>query len=160
MIFEMNALFIHLAIYFCIVSVLIFAVLLTKPRLWLHRMPPEVVTKVAPKTPAEKKAFLVFGIPLLLIMFGYPIGYAYITQDSLKEMIQTIFVFSAGFALWDTLVLDLIVFCTITPKAILIEGTTASDYKNKTYHLIAGAKGLIIAVISSIVLGYLLYLIK
>ena len=66
--------------------------------------------------------------------------------------------FFAGFALWDTLVLDLLIFCKMTPRFIIIEGTSREDYSNMKYHLVSGAKGLVMSLVFSGIVALLLSL--
>jgi hypothetical protein len=47
---------VHLLIYYLLLSTLLYGSLAYNPRMWLHRMPPEVTAKVPPKTPYEKTA--------------------------------------------------------------------------------------------------------
>ncbi len=48
----------HLLIYYVLLSILLYGSLAYSPRMWLHRMPPEVVEKVPLKTPTEKRLLL------------------------------------------------------------------------------------------------------
>lgn len=68
--------------------------------------------------------------------------------------------FFAGFALWDTLVLDLLIFCKLTPRFIVIPGTVREDYSNMKYHLVSGTKGVLISVVFSGVLAAILAFFK
>lgn len=147
-------LFLHLVIYNLIISVLLYVSLAYNPRMWMHRMPPEVVQKVPPRTPAEKRLLYFFAVPFLLILVIYPI--VYILQQQTAGFLGRFLIFAAffaGFAVWDTLVLDLLIFCKLTPGFILIPGTSRSDYANMKYHLVSGAKGLVMSVIFSAVLA-------
>jgi hypothetical protein len=139
----------HLLIYNLAASVLIYGSLAYNPRLWLHRMPPEVRSKVPEKTDQERKIFLTIALPFLLLLFGYPIVYAFQEQKDLLSNFLVLSAFFAGFALWDTLVLDLLIFCTFTPRAIVIKGTSREDYSNTKYHLISGVKGLVMSILFS-----------
>jgi hypothetical protein len=66
--------------------------------------------------------------------------------------------FFLGFALWDTLVLDLLIFCKVTPRFIIIEGTSREDYSNMKYHLVSGTKGLAMSLVFSGIAALLLSL--
>jgi hypothetical protein len=150
--------FIHLLIYNLAISVFLYGSLAYNPRMWLHRMPPEVTAKVPEKTPQERKVFIFFALPFLLWLFGYPIIYV-LQQDSNPFTTFLMFlVFFAGFALWDTLVLDLLIFCKMTPRFIIIEGTSREDYSNMKYHLVSGAKGLVMSLVFSGIAALLLSL--
>jgi hypothetical protein len=146
-------LFFHLAIYNLVASILLYGSLAYNPRIWLHRMPPEVRNKVPGKTPQEKRVFAVFAIPFLIWLLGYPIVYVLQQQPDLLTSCLMFCAFFAGFAIWDTLVLDLLIFCQITPRFIIIAGTTREDYANMKYHLRSGAKGLLLSLVFSGVLA-------
>jgi hypothetical protein len=147
------ALLSHLLVYNLAASVLIYGSLAYNPRLWLHRMPPEVLRKVPKKTPQERKLFLRIAFPFLFLLFGYPIVYVLQGQNDLLSNFLILTAFFAGFALWDTLVLDLLIFCTFTPHFVIIDGTRREDYSNMKYHLVSGAKGLVMSVIFAALLA-------
>jgi len=139
----------HLVIYNLAASILVYGSLAFYPRLWLHRMPPEVRNKVQDKTPQERKSFLVVAIPFLLLLFGYPLMYILQTKADFITNFLNLAIFFAGFALWDTLVLDLLIFCTFTPRFVIIKGTERKDYSNMQYHIQSGVKGLMMSLVFS-----------
>lgn len=154
-------LYIHLLIYFVVLSVFLFASVFYNPRSWLHRMPPEVVAKVPARTDAEKRTALITGTPFLLVMIFYPIVYVFLQQN--VNYLQNLMLFCAffvGFTVWDTLVLDLLIVCTITPRQFLVPGTTREDYRNKLYHIKAGSKGLVISLVFSAVFAGIITLVN
>jgi hypothetical protein len=119
----MMSLPVHLLIYYLSLSILLYGSLAYNPRMWLHRMPPEVVAKAPPKTPEEKRLLLkTVGIPFLLLLVVYPIKF--------------------------------------TPRFIIINGTEREDYSNMKYHLVSGAKGIVLSVAFSGILATLLFFIK
>ncbi len=152
-------LLVHVFIYFGILSVAIYASLFIKPRIWLHRMPPAVRTKVQDKTQKEQKWFIILGIPMGIVFFYYPAVVTIFLYNRFDHIVLSLFVFTAGFALWDTLILDLLIFCKVTPKRIIIPGTSIHDYKDKKYHLKSGYKGLIIAKLYSLIVGTIISVI-
>lgn len=141
----------HLIIYNLTISVILYASLAYNPRMWMHRMPPEVVRKVPPRTPGEKRLLWIFGVPFLLLLVIYPIVYVSQQDTGFLNTFLIFMAFFAGFAVWDTLVLDLLIFCTLTPRFVLMPGTERGDYANKKYHLASGAKGLVISIVFSAV---------
>jgi hypothetical protein len=153
-------LFHHLLLYNLAISIILYGSLAYNPRMWLHRMPPEVCSKVPEKTPQEKKLFVKIALPFLLLLLGYPIAYVLLRDANLISYFLTLCAFFAGFALWDTLVLDLLIFCKFTPRFVIITGTNREDYSNMKYHLVSGAKGLVLSVIFSLVLAFGLTLLK
>lgn len=154
-------LYIHLLIYFVVVTIVLFASVFNNPRSWLHKMPPEVVAKVPARTAAEKRTALITGIPFLLVMIFYPIIYVLLQQsDNYLQNFLLFCAFFMGFTIWDTLVLDLLIVCTITPARFLVPGTTRADYRNKLYHLKAGSKGLLISIVFSAAFAGIITLIN
>jgi len=150
----------HILIYCIICSVYLFATLAINPRIWLHRMPKAITEKVEPRTANEKKLLIKLGIPFIIFTVVYPIIYAYINADGILKIIGIIFVYFLVFDLWDTIVLDIIIFCRITPRFLIIKGTEKSDYGEIKCHIEGGIKGVLLAIISSIILGSIIYLIK
>jgi hypothetical protein len=153
-------LFIHLIIYNLAASIFLYASLAYNPRMWLHRMPPEVLAKVTGKTPEEKRMFIFFALPFLLWLFVYPIVYVLGQHSTSLTDFLTFCAFFAGFALWDTLVLDLLIFCKLTPRFIIIPGTVREDYSNMKYHLVSGTKGILMSVVFSGALAAIMMLVK
>jgi hypothetical protein len=43
---------------------------------------------------------------------------------------------------------------------MIIKGTQKADYKAKKYHIISGAKGVLISIVTSIIFGLILYYTK
>jgi hypothetical protein len=156
----MMPLIIHLLIYNLVLSFLLYASLAYNPRMWLHRMPPEVIKKVPPKTPAEKRLLLTsVAIPFLFLLLAYPIIYVLQQPRDWFTYFWFLCAFFAGFAVWDTLVLDVLIFCKLTPRFIIIPGTERQDYGNMKYHLTSGAKGLGLSIVFSAILAAILILI-
>jgi len=150
----------HLLVYNLIASIFLYATLAYNPRIWLHRMPPEVLAKVTGKTPEEKRIFIYFALPFLLWLFVYPIAYVLGLHSTFLTNFLTFCAFFAGFALWDTLVLDLLIFCKLTPRFIIIPGTVREDYSNMKYHLVSGTKGVLMSAVFSGALAAILTFIK
>jgi hypothetical protein len=151
---------VHLLIYFLLLSILLYGSLAYNPRMWLHRMPPEVVTKVPPQTPEEKRLLMkTVGIPFLLLLVAYPTVYVLQQDTGWLNNFLILCAFLAGFDIWDTLVLDLLIFCTLTPPFLILEGTDQKDYANMRFHLVSGAKGLVISIIGSAILATILFVL-
>lgn len=189
------SLFTHILIYNFVLSAYLYTTLALDPRMWLHRMPTEVIAKVPPKTASERRRLIPLGIPFLAVMAGHPVWYAASYAASLAgagggtagqaaawagtnigasaaagatgtalaagasywEISGLLFLFFLSFDICDTFILDLLIFCGITPRFIVIEGTERGDYKNVSYHLKSGAKGLIILTIAALVLGAVVF---
>ena len=151
---------INLIIYCLILSIYLYFTLAVNPRIWMHRMPQAVIDKVEQRTKREKKLLVLLGIPFIIFTALYPFIYVFINYDELFDIIIIFFIFFLTFDIWDTLILDLLIFCTITPRFMIINGTQKEDYSNKRYHIISGVKGILISVVMSILFGFILYFIK
>lgn len=150
----------HLTLYNLIASILIFGSLAYNPRMWLHRMPPEVVAKVPGKTAKERRMMAYVALPFLGWILVYPIIYVAQHQAGFMANFLVFCAFFTGFAIWDTLVLDLIIFCTLTPGFVIISGTVREDYSNMKYHLVSGAKGILLSLVFSAVLAVIVLFVK
>jgi hypothetical protein len=150
----------HLLIFNLVASIFLYTSLAYNPRMWLHRMPPEVLAKVTGKTPKERRVFIYFALPFLLWLFGYPIIYVLQLEANFLTDFLSLCAFFAGFAVWDTLILDLLIFCKITPGFIVIPGTVREDYSNMKYHLASGIKGLLMSTAFSGILALIITSLK
>ncbi len=150
----------HIIIYNVLLSIILYASLAINPRMWIHRMPPEVRAKIEDKTKQEKKLFAFIAIPLLLIMFFYPVFVVYFNYSKLTDCMLYLTLFYVSFNLVDTLILDILIFARITPSFVMIRGTNRNDYKNINYHIKAGIKGMFISVISGSLIGLILFFVK
>lgn len=121
-----------------IASALLIVCLYVNPRIFLQDYPKDIQEAVPPKTPSEKRASLFWGIPFLLVLILVPIS----STLALKPEHPTffpLFINAFGvaqfFNLVDWLVLDWLMFCTITPKFLMIPGTEGmAGYKDYGFH--------------------------
>lgn len=150
----------HLLVYNLAASIWLYGSLAYNPRLWLHRMPPQVRSKVTEKSAGERKLFIAVALPFLLLLFGYPIAFVIQQETTFWSVVWMLLTFFASFALWDTLVLDLLIFCKLTPRFVIIDGTTRQDYSNMKFHLVSGAKGLIMSAVFSGAAASIVTLVK
>ena len=141
-------------------SVLISAVLLgmiaVNPRLMLQDYPKDVQAAVPPKTREEKRQTLYWSLPFWLLLLGFPTATALSAQATHAGFLE-IFVSAFGvmfvFNLVDWLILDWLVFCTITPRFAVLPGTEGmAGYKNYAMHF----RGFVIGTALSVVIGLLI----
>lgn len=151
----------HLLIYCILLSIVLYSSLAYNPRMWLHRMPPAVVAKVPARTPGEKRLLLkTVAPPFFLLLATYPVIYVLRQDANWGNYFLILCAFFAGFDVWDTLILDLLIFCKLTPRFVIIPGTEREDYAEMKYHLVSGAKGLFISLVFSAILATILFFIK
>src|SRR5438552_18458767 len=120
-------LFFTVVVYGAIASLLLSAVLLimglVNPRLMLQDYPKDIQAAVPPKTDQEKRQTLYWGLLFWLLLLGFPLASAL----SAKAAHQSFFdIFLSAFGVFflsnlvDWLIIDWLIFCTITPKFVVL----------------------------------------
>jgi hypothetical protein len=137
-------------------SALIMMMLARNPRPLLHNYPKDVQGAVPAKTAAERRESACWAAMFLLLSVGFPFAAA-LTAKAIHRDFLEVFLTAFGvaflFNLADLLVLDWLIFCTITPKFAVLPGTSGmAGYKNYAMHFRGFAAGSVL----SILLGLLI----
>jgi hypothetical protein len=134
-------------------STLIMAMLVRNPRLMLHSYPKDICAAVAPKTPAERRESARWAAIFLAVTAAFPLGAALVSKRAGGDFLEaagTAFGVVFLFNLIDWLVLDWLIFCTITPRFVVLPGTAGmSGYKDYGMHV----SGFLVGRVLSAVLG-------
>ncbi len=141
-------------------SIFLAAVLRFNPRLLLQDYPEDIQQRVAPKTERERCWSLGVGIPFLILLGAVP----FISTLTLKRQggaglsFPQLFLNAFGvvfiFNLVDLLVLDWLMFCTVTPGFVVIPGTEEMQgYKDYGYHFRAFLTGTVFSIVAGLVIG-------
>jgi hypothetical protein len=153
---DLTMFLIHAVVYIVLATAILLALVLYNPRLMLQDYPPAIKAIVPPKTEAEKRLSTRLGLPFLLVLFAYPVYVTFAFQarsgGEASFLLLWVFAFGIAFAfnLWDWLVLDWLIFCTITPKRFVISGTEGHlAYKDYFFHF----RGFLIGTLFSAVMG-------
>ena len=138
------------------------------PRLFLNKgdYPPDVFEAAPPKTPKEQRQALWISIPFLIVVMGFPLYSVVSFKNTLSGdpsfwllFLHTFLVSLVPF-FWDLIVLDWIMFCTITPSFVVIPGTEGfAGYKDKSFHLKAHTKGIFITAAGALLITGIAWLI-
>lgn len=141
-------------------SLLIIVSLRFNPRIWLQDYPPAIQNQVPPKTEREKRLSLIFGIPFLILLVAVPFASTLTLKIqnggavSFLQLFLNAFGVAFVFNLVDLLLLDWLMFCTITPKFIVIPGTADLEgYQDYSYHFKASLVGTALSVVSGLVIA-------
>lgn len=126
------------------------------PRIMLQDYPKSIRKEVPPKTKTEKRQTFWFGLPFLIIFVGYPmlssLYYATYKDWQFLEILYFTWGTLLVFNLFDLIVLDWLIFCTITPRIVVIPGTEGNvGYKNYKFHFVGFLKGIAITFVISII---------
>jgi hypothetical protein len=149
-------LIIHALIYIALASLLLLGLVLYNPRLMLQDYPPAIKATVPPKTERENKLSTWLGLPFLLVLLVYPVYATFLYQSrsggqaGFLSLWLYAFLIAFAFNVWDWLVLDWLVFCTITPKQFVIPGSEGHPaYKDYAFHF----RGFLVGTVFSAALG-------
>jgi hypothetical protein len=152
---DLTRLLFDAGIYVALATLLLVGLVLYNPRLMLQDYPPAIKKIVPPKTERERKLSLWLGLPFLLALLIYPVYATFVFRSQggapgFAALWLYAFGIAFAFNVWDWLVLDWLVFCTITPKAFVIPGSEGHPaYKDYGFHF----RGFLIGTVFSAVLG-------
>jgi len=137
-------------------SVLIMVMLVRNPRLLLHSYPKDVRAAVPRKSLAERRESSCWAAMFLVLTIAFPFAAALASKTPECNFLEA-FLIAFGvaflFNLVDWLILDWLIFCTITPGFAVVPGTAGmAGYKNYAMHF----RGFLAGSVLSIVLGLLI----
>jgi hypothetical protein len=125
-------------------GIYILAMMRLNPRLFLNKgdMPPDILAAVPPKTDDEKRQALILGIPFLIGIIAVPFvsTLQFRQQTGIDGRFLHLFLHPFAiltiFNLFDLLILDLLLFCRITPRFMVVPGSEGlAGYKDFGFHL-------------------------
>jgi hypothetical protein len=134
------------------------------PRIFLHDYPPRIQEKVPPKTKSERRLTNFFGVPfMLLLLLG-----SFFSTLSLKEQgnvqFWALWLNAAGvvfvFNVVDWLILDWLMFCTITPRFVVIPGSEGMpEYKDYGFHFRGCLHGAVYSALGGLVIAGIAFIL-
>ena len=136
------------------------------PRIWGYSdYSEEIKAKVPPQTRQERRTAIILSIPFLILAFGLPIYSLWTLKGQLggelpfvTAFTHLLVIFIIG-TLGDLVVLDWLIVSKITPKFVIIPGTTEDDYKDFSHHyrghIWAAIPILILCAIVAVIASYL-----
>jgi hypothetical protein len=156
MIFDFPAFLSHSGLFVALATIALLFIVIKNPRLMLQDYPPAIQEIVPPKTDAEKRQSTWLGMPFLLILVVFPVYATFVfdarTSGEANFLSLWLYAFGIPFAfnLWDWLILDWLVFCTITPKRFVIPGSEGHPaYKDYFFHF----RGFLVGTVFSGIMG-------
>jgi len=149
-------LLLHSGLYILLGTACLVGLVFYNPRLMLQDYPPAIQAVVPPKTEAERKQSVKLGLPFLMVLFFYPFvaAFQFHSQGGGQAGFLDLWLYTFGlvfaFNLWDWLVLDWLLFCTITPRQFVIPGSEGHPaYKDYAFHF----RGFLIGTVFSLVMA-------
>lgn len=154
---------IHCFIYAAIYTATLLIIVLKNPRLLLECYPEEIKYQVKPKTLYEAAIAKKYKTIFVIVCVMYP--FIVTCFNSLKygwEFWQTAlfsFRLMTFVNIYDLLIIDWLIFCTITPKFVIISGTSGNEgYKNYNIHFFNFLRAFIIITGISIFSAFIIHL--
>jgi hypothetical protein len=148
------------AILSLLASLYLMAVLWFNPRLFLQDYPAAIQAAVPPKTEQEKRLSLLVGLPFLLLLLVAPLvsTLAFVRGSGGSVSFLSTFLHAFGviftFNVVDWLLLDWVVFCTLTPGFLVIPGSEGmAAYKDYFYHFRASLVGTVLSLVGGVLIA-------
>jgi len=139
-------------------GLLVTIIQMINPRAELKSYPEGIKILVTPLTEKEKKRFKIGKIVVFPIIISLLIVDYFLRVD-FQNYFHTFFHFLIVFSIWtlfDLIIMDWLVFCTLTPKYLVFKGTENNkEYKNYKFHLRGILFGIPFSVIFSLILTLL-----
>lgn len=148
---HLSQLILDATLYIALATFFLLALVFYNPRLMLQDYPPAIQALVPVKTETEKRQSFWLGMPFLLALLIPPFAFTFrLDESSFLGLFLHAFGVVWAFNLWDWLVLDWLVFCTLTPKPFVISGSEGHPaYKDYAFHF----RGFLIGTGFSLMLG-------
>lgn len=150
------------AIYLASATILLLGLVLYNPRLMLQDYPPAIKAIVPPKTETEKRQSTLLGLPFLLALLIPPFFFVFrLGETSFLPLFLHAFGIVWAFNAWDWLVLDWLIFCTITPRAFVIPGSEGHPaYKDYAFHFRGFLIGTVFSLVIGLIVAVVVYFVK
>jgi hypothetical protein len=156
--FDLSSFLLHAGIFIGLATFFLLVLVIYNPRLMMQDYPPAIKSAVPPKTEHEKRLSIWLGLPFMLVLFIYPFYATFAFQAQadggagFSRRSCTPSGSPVAFNLWDWLVLDWLVFCTLTPRNFVLPGTEGHPaYKDYVFHsfLIGTVYSILMALITA-----------
>jgi hypothetical protein len=139
-------------------SLWVILALWVNPRIFLHDYPAKIQEKVPPKTKAEKRLTYVFGLPTMLVLLLGSFFSTLSLQEQGSAPFWALWLNAAGvvfvFNLVDWLILDWLVFCTFTPRFVVIPGSEGmAEYKDYGFHFRGFLHGTVYSILGGLIIA-------
>jgi hypothetical protein len=152
------------AVLSLVASIYLIITMRINPRIWLQDYPQDVQDRVPPKTEQEKRLSLILGVPFVILVVTVPLISTFSLRNqadgvSYLALLGNAFGIVFAFNLVDWLVLDWLMFCTLTPQFVVIPGTEGmAGYKDYAYHFRGFLKGTVLSAMAGAAIAGIVFL--
>ena len=129
--------------------------------MWVGDYPPDIREKYGPMSAKAKRLRPFFGVAFFLAVLAIPIlGLAALRNELGPIGFLPAFVFGMisvfVFNLFDLLILDWLLFCTVQPRMMVLPGTEGmAGYRDYRFHFVGFLKGLGFCLVGGLVIAIL-----
>ena len=164
---ELDRILLHGAVLSVPSSLILMGAVYFNPRFARQDLPKDIQDATPPLSKKEKLQALAFTIPFLALVILVPFlsGYTLEAPTGGQAPFLLLFLHIFGvvfvFNLVDFLILDCLIYCTITPKFVIIPGTEGfAGYKDYGHQARAHVRGTALQAILALLLAALVFAIK
>lgn len=164
---DIGRILVHGAVLSVLASLVVMSAVLFNPRFALKDLPRDIRESAPPLTRRETLQASVFFLLFLALLVGIPVLSALGLEAEAGAGVSfgALFIHILGvllvFFVVDLVVLDWLIYCTITPRRLVIPGTEGmAGYKDYGHHLRAHARGAIWLLIGSLLLAAIVRVIR
>lgn len=164
---DIGRILVHGALLSVLASLVLMSAVIFNPRFALKDLPRDIRESVPPLTKRETLQALIFFLPFMALIVGIPVlsALGLEAEGAADVSFGALFVHILGvlfvFFVVDLVVLDWLIYCTITPKRLVIPGTEGmAGYKDYLHHLRAHARGAVWLAIAALVLAAIVRMIR
>lgn len=147
-------------------SLIILLAVFFNPRFARNDLPKDIQKEVPPLTRREKQHALLFLAPLIALMIGIPFAFALALEGEQGSGVSYLALAGHIFAvlltanIFELVVVDWLVYCTIRPKRLVIPNTEGmAGYRDYVHHLKSHARGAAVMLLLSFALAGVVLLV-
>lgn len=139
-------------------------ILKVNPRYEMKSYPKEILDTIPPQTEAEKKGFVRMALPAILVFIAAVILCMHLDYAGSDASFFTLFLHAFSILqvwnVFDLVVFDWGIFCTLNPEFMIIPGTKGNPgYRNYRYHFDGFLKGLVITFFGALLIAGIVFLL-
>jgi hypothetical protein len=164
---EIGKILLHGAVLSVPASLVLMAAVYFNPRFARQNLPMDIQDATPPLSKKEKLQALAFGIPffVLVVLIPFLSGFTLEPPAGGQVPFLVLFLHIFGvifvFSLFDLIILDCLIYCTITPKFVIIPGTEGfAGYKDYGHQARAHVRGIALQTALALLLAGVILLIK
>ena len=156
-----EALFYGLVLSLVLAAILAASFHFAPPEMWVGDYPPDIRERFGPMGPRAARARWFVAIPFFVAAVAVPLlALADLAGQvwplSFLAAFATSFVVLLTFNLFDLLILDWLVFCTLRPRRMVLPGTEGmAGYRDYRFHFVGFLKGLGFCAVGGLVVAAL-----